>query len=159
MITNSLSDFTSDSQKVAAYIRDRKKKETVYAYKSDDSRLPLKECRLKDVECVGGLWRIQDKFPYKIEIVRKKPFVIGAKLPYVEHTLFDFYEAFLVSENGYGKFIGKKPEYIVAKTVTSRGVFSAYGETREDARAYLGLKLYDEFQDIIHAEKNSQRQK
>ncbi len=159
MIKNSYSDFKNDGAKAAAYIRDKKKKETVYAYKSDGTKVALKDCRLDNLEFVGGLWRVQNEFPYKIENVRKKDFVIGEKLPHVERTLFDFYQAFSVCENCYGKYISNAGNYIVAKYVTNRGTYSAYGKTIEDARAYLGIKLYDEFQDVIHKAINTQRQK
>ena len=159
MIRNSLSELKTDSQKVAAYIRDRHKKELVLAYKSDGTTVPLKEVRLKKVEFVGGLWRVQNDFPYTIENVRKKDFVIGNKLPYTERTLFDFYEAYSICENCYGKYKRSIPDYIVAKYDTNRGTYCAYGKTIEDARAYLGIKLYDEFQDVIHATINSQKQK
>lgn len=159
MINNKYSDFKTEAQKVAAYIRDKKKKEVVYAYKSDGTTVPLKDCRLANLEFVAGLWRVQNEFPYKIENVRKKDFVIGEKLPHVERTLFDFYRAFSVCENCYGKYIAPAGDYIVAKYVTNRGTYAAYGKTIEDARAYLGIKLYDEFQDVIHAAINTQHQK
>ena len=157
MITNKYSDFTSDAQKTAAYIRD--KVNGLSAWKSDGTQVPLKDLRINQVEFVAGLWRVQDDFPYKIEIVRKKEFVIGEKLPHVERTKFDFYEAYSVGENCYGKYKADKPDFIVAKYETNRGVFSAYGKTIEDARAYLGMKLYDEFQDVIHNTINGQKQK
>ena len=160
MIRNSYSDFKTDSQKLAQYLRDKNnKKETIYAYKSDGTRVPLKDCRLINLEFVAGLWRVQNKFPYTIENVRKKDFVIGEKLPHVEHTRFDFYKAYSVCENCYGKYISSNADYIVAKYVTNRGVYSAYGKTIEDVRAYLGIKLYDAFQDIIHNAVNTQTQK
>ena len=158
MINNSLSDFKSDTLKVAAYIRDKSKK-TVVAYKSDGTTVSLRDCRIDNVEFVAGLWRVQNDFPYKIENVRKKNFVIGRKFPHVERTKFDFYEAFAVGENCYGKYMSTHPDYIVAKYETARGVFSAYGRTIEDARAYLGMKLYDEFQDVLHKAINTQPQK
>ncbi len=159
MINNTLSEFKTDAAKIAAYVRDKTKKEPVYAYTADGAKIPLKELRIDKVEFVGGLWRVQNEFPHKIENIRKVDFVIGDKLPHVERTLFDFYQAFSVGENCYGKFISKKPDYIVAKYVTNRGTYGAYGKTIEDARAYLGIKLYDEFQDVIHREINSARQK
>ena len=159
MIRNSYSDFKNDTERFVTYIKDKRNKNTVYAYKSDGSTVPLSECRLVNLEHVGGLWRVQNVFPYTIENVRKKDFVIGKKLPHVERTLFDFYEAYSVGENCYGKYRFDKPDYIVAKYVTSRGVYSAYGKTIEDARAYLGIKLYDEFQDVIHNAINTQNQK
>ncbi|MBR2286230.1 MAG: hypothetical protein IJ866_02135 [Alphaproteobacteria bacterium] len=159
MINNSLSEFKTDGQKIAAYNRDKSnKRNPVVAYKADGTTVPLKELRIDNVEFVGGLWRVQNEFPHKIENVRKKDFVIGKKLPHVERTLFDFYLAYLVCENCYGKYIGKNADYIVAKYPTVRGVYSAYGKTIEDARAYLGIKLYDEFQDVIHQSINTQKQ-
>jgi len=155
MITNKYSDFKSDAQKTGAYIRD--KVNGVYAWKSDGTQVSLKDLRINQVEFVAGLWRVQDEFPYKIENVRKKEFVIGKKLPHVERTKFDFYEAYSVGENCYGKYKADKPDFIVTKYETNRGVFSAYGKTIEDARAYLGMKLYDEFQDVIHNAINTQR--
>lgn len=159
MIRNKLSEHTSDTQRLAAYLRDKNKKETVYAYKSDGSRVPLKDVRLKQIDFVGGFWRIQDDFPYRIENVRGLDFVIGEKLPHKERTLFDFYSAFRVGENCYGKYISGDTNYIVAKYVTVSGIYSAYGKTIEDARAYLGIKLYDQFQDVIHKAINTKKQK
>ena len=160
MINNSLSDFATDAQKTAAYVRDKaNKKLVVYAYKPDGTRVPLKDVRIDMVEFVGGLWRVQNDFPYQIENVRKKDFVIGKKLPHIERTLFDFYDAYSVGTNCYGRFIATKPDYIVAKYMTKNGVYSAYGKTIEDARAYLGIKLYDEYQDVIHNAINAQKQK
>ncbi len=158
MINNSFSEFKTDAQKTAAYVRDKANKVApVFAYKSDGTRVPLRDLRIDMVEFVAGLWRVQNNFPHKIENVRKKDFVIGEKLPHVERTLFDFYMAYSVGENCYGKYIGKNPDYIVAKYVTARGVYAAYGKTIEDARAYLGIKLYDEFQDVIHKSINTQK--
>ncbi len=158
MINNKHSDFKTDAQKIAAYIRDKSNKTNpVVAYLSDGTTIPLRNLCVRSVEYSAGFWRVQNKFPYVIENVRNREFVIGEKLPHVEHTLFDFYMAYSVGENCYGKYIGKKPDYIVAKYPTSRGVYSAYGKTIEDARAYLGIKLYDEFQDVIHNAINTQK--
>ena len=159
IIKNSLSDFKSENQKVVAYIRDTRKHEPVMAYKSDGTIVPLKDFKPSQVEFIAGLWRVQNDFPYKIENIRKKDFVIGNKMPYTERTLFDFYEAYSICENCYGKYKRTLPDYIVAKYKTNRGTYCAYGKTIEDARAYLGIKLYDEFQDVIHNEINSQKQK
>lgn len=157
-INNSFSEYKTEAKKIAAYVRDKTAKGTVvWAQRADGTRVPLKNLCIAQVEFVGGLWRVQNEFPYEIENVRKKDFVIGKKLPHVERTLFDFYEAYSVGENCYGKWKSAKPDYIVAKYATNRGVYSAYGKTIEDARAYLGIKLYDEFQDVIHKSINTQK--
>lgn len=161
MITNSFSDFKTDAEKIDAYNRDINipGPYTVRAHREDKLPIPLKSVPLSKLEHVAGLWRVQNEFPYEIEIVRKKAFVIGDKLPHAERTHFEFYKAYSVNENCYGKYIGEKPDYIVAKYPTNRGVYSAYGRTIEDVRAYLGIKLYDEFQDVIHKEINSHTEK
>jgi len=161
MITNSYSDFKFDTEKISAYVIDAQKtgKHAVVAYKSDGTSVPLKNCDVADVEFVAGAWRVQDKFKHKIENVRGKAFVIGEKLPHVEHTLFDFYRAYSVGENCYGKYKFEQPDFIVAKYFTKHGTYTAYGKTIEDARAYLGIKLYDEYQDIIHNAINTQKPK
>lgn len=112
-----------------------------------------------DVELFGGVWRIQNKFDHKITVVRKKEFVIGDKIPHTEHTNFEFYRAFPVCNNCYGRFIFANPDYIVARFETARGTYWAYGQTIDQARAYLGIKLCDEYQDIIHAEINHEKSK
>lgn len=105
------------------------------------------------VDKVGGLWRIQEKLPYQITRVRDKDMVLIKKLDRVENTLFDFWSAKMVSYNCYGPFIidYKKPDYIVAKYETDKETYLGYGTTIEAARAYLGLKLYDEYKDVINA--------
>ena len=105
-----------------------------------------------DVEFFGGLWRIQRKFDKPITIVRKKEFIIGNKLLHTEHTNFEFYNAYSVGTDCYGRFVFPTPDYIVARFETARGTYWSYGRTIDQARAYLGIKLCDEYQDIIRAE-------
>lgn len=112
-----------------------------------------------DVELFGGVWRIQNKFDHKITVVRKKEFVIGDKIPHTEHTNFEFYNAYSVGTNCYGRFVFPTPDYIVARFETARGTYWSYGRTIDQARAYLGIKLCDEYQDIIHAEINHEKSK
>ena len=112
-----------------------------------------------DVEFIGGMWRIQNKFNHPITCVRGKEFVIGNKLPRTEHTNFEFYHAFSVCNNCYGRFVFTSPDYIVAKFETARGTYWSYGQTIDQARAYLGIKLCDEYQDIIRAEMNRKNSK
>ena len=159
MSLNAYSEFKTESEKIAAYKRDTMlRSNTVFAQKSDGSHVPLKSVPVTSVDRVGDMWRVQNKFDKPIRIVRKEEFVIGNKLPHIEHTKFDFYEAFIVGENCYGKFIFPKPNYIVAEYVVGGRIFDAYGKTIEDARAYLGIKLYDEFQDVIHESIKSKSQ-
>ena len=127
------------------------------AYKSDGTTIPLADCLVFGVEFIGGLWRVQEKFPYTINNIRGVDFVLFEKLPHTEKTLFTFYNAVMVGENCYGRHLIKEP-YIVAKYTTKDGDFWGYGKTIEQARAFLGVKLYDEYKDLIHkyAGKTSQ---
>ncbi len=106
-----------------------------------------------NVDKVGGVWRIQKKLPQKITKVRDKEMVLIKKLDRVENTLFDFWSAKAVNYNCYGPFIIDiaNTDYIVAKYETDYGIRWGYGKTIEDARAYLGIKLYDEYKDVINA--------
>lgn len=60
MTDDKQSDLTSDVQRVSTYLRDRNKKDTVFAYASDGSRVPLRECRLINLYHAAGVWHIRD---------------------------------------------------------------------------------------------------
>lgn len=114
------------------------------------NKTPLWLADINRVEFIGGLWRIQIDFPYKIERVRDKDFVVMEKLPRQEKNLFDFYRAKTVTFNCYGPFIMPDDWDYVAKYETDEYTYCAYGRTIEQARAFLGIKLYDECADLIH---------
>lgn len=135
-------------EKFRDYNRDRRA--GVLAYKSDGTTVPLESVKLSNVEFVAGLWRVQEPFPHKIQEVRGAKFVLIERLPHVEKNLFEFYRASMVSENCYGPFI-VPGTHIVAKYTTDRGAYWSYGNTIEQARAFLGIKLYDEYMDLIHS--------
>lgn len=104
-----------------------------------------------DVEFIGGLWRVQKKFPYKITQVRDRQFVLVEKLPRAEKNKFEYYTAAAAVWSGTGCSADvAKPDWIVAKYETPNGVFMAYGQTIEQARAFLAISIYDEYQDLIH---------
>lgn len=120
------------------------------AQRSDDTLVPLCDVAEHTVEYIGGLWRVQDDCDYEINTIRKRLIVLGTRIPHNEKTFFEYYRAAFVGFNCYGPIIDEF-NMIVAKYTTNRGIFWAYGKTIADARAYLGIKLYDEFQDLIHA--------
>lgn len=103
--------------------------------------------KLEQVDRINGIWHIQKKFPYEITLVRKQDMVLMKKLDRVENTGFEFYTAKSVAYNCFGPFLSS--DYIVAKCETDEGPFWGYGKTMDDARAYLCLKLYGEYQDVI----------
>ena len=119
------------------------------------NKIPLGEegAEHYNVDKVGGKWCIQRKIPQKITHVRDRDFILMKKLDRQENTLFEFYNAKIVGYNCYGPFVinGPETDYVVAKYDTDKEKYWGYGKTLEDARAYLGLKLFDEFKDVIHA--------
>lgn len=120
------------------------------AYSSDGKCVPLRELDITDVEFVSGLWRIQTKFTDQITIVRDREFVLGKKLPIQERMPFEYWQAYHVGENCYGKFKSNTPDTIVAKYTTDKTIYWSYGKSIEQARAFMGIKLYDEYADLIH---------
>ncbi len=146
---NSMATHVSDFDKVRDYNSARARGEE--AYLSNGKSVSLNAVGLHDVEFIGGLWRVQDKFPHQIQIVRDVPFVLGTRILRNERNLFEFYHARRVCENCYGKYLAPFPQYVVAKYTTDKGTYWAYGDTVEQARAFLGIKLYDEYMDLIHS--------
>ena len=120
------------------------------AYKSDGTTAPLANYVPSRVEFIAGRWRVQDRFTHPIQMVRDKEMVLLRQLPHFDHVLFDYYEASVVGYNCYGPFISGGRDYFVAKYTTDDGVYWGYGTTLEQARAFLGIKLYDEYMDLIH---------
>ncbi len=110
----------------------------------------LRGMNMDDVEFVGGAWRVQREFKEPIFEIRGRFFVLRERLPRTERNHFEFYRASTVGENCYGLFAGT-PDTIVAKYNTRDGAYWAYGPTIESARAFLGIKLFDVYQDMIHA--------
>lgn len=121
------------------------------AYKSDGTTVSLRDVKLSQVEFIAGLWRFQNEFPHPIQRVRDIDVVLGQKLMHQEKNLFEFFQGYRVANNCYGYFISKKPDCIVAKYTTDHGTYWSYGATIEQARAFLGIKLYDEYMDLIHS--------
>lgn len=124
------------------------------AYFSNGKKVPLYNFCLQSerVEFIGGLWRVQDKFPYDVQKVRDIEVVLADKIPHSERIPFEYYRAYRIGENCYGRYLSAQPDTIVAKYEASKNcVYWGYGNTIEQARAFLGIKLFDEHMDLIHA--------
>ena len=125
-----------------------------YAVGSDGTQKLVKNFnhKMDKLAFVAGLWRIQDDFPYEITRIRDKDMVLTKKIDHQETTLFDFYRGKEVRYNCYGPFVIKddKYDYVVAKYVTDKQTYWAYGKTIEQARAFMGIKMYDEYKDVIN---------
>ena len=112
---------------------------------------PLENFEFNDVEYIAGLWRVQHKIPYEITNVRDRQFVLVEKLPRTEKNKFEYHRAALATWGGTGCLADvSRPGWIVAKYETPRGTFMSYGQTIEQARAFLAISIYDEYQDLIH---------
>lgn len=123
------------------------------AYTGFQEHIPLggPGAEFKDVEYIAGLWRVQKKFPYKITDVRDRQFVLVKKLPRMEKNKFEYYTAAGAVWSGTGCSADvAHPDWIVAKCKTPRGTYWAYGQTIEQARAFLAISIYDKHQDLIH---------
>lgn len=121
------------------------------AWDSAGREYPLRNLTPDDVEYIGGAWRVQNKFEYPIQMVRGEEFVLGERLNRTERNHFEFYHARVVGTNCYGRFIIGGPEVIVAKYETDDETLWSYGGSIEQARAFLGISLYDKYMDLIHA--------
>ena len=154
MVRNNLSEHKTFAEKERAYnaacLNGGK---AVLAYYSDGRATPLGNVNASDVEFIGGLWRVQNRFPYRVQRVRDRDFVLLERLPRQEKNHFEFYSATPVTWGAFGAFItrDKHTNFVVAKYVTAKGVYWSYGRTIEQARAFLGIRLYDEYQDLIHS--------
>lgn len=151
--TNPLDEYKHTREKAAALRKACDNNE--YAVDSDGNKRLVKDLYHHDLEkfaFVAGLWRIQDDFPYEITRVRGKDMVLTEKINHQEKTLFEFYRGKLLNYNCYGPFVinDNQHDYIVAKYVTDKETYWAYGETIEQARAFMGIKMYDEYKDVIN---------
>ena len=152
--TNPLDEYKNTREKSAAWT------DAVYAgtMATDEAgnRFPVKNYDMTSLAFIGGMWRVQRDFPYEIINVRGIDMVVFDKINRTENTLFEFWNAKHVGYNCYGPFVSdsKKYDYVVAKYVTQRGTYLGYGRTVEESRAYLGIKLYDEYKHVIHAIEN-----
>lgn len=125
------------------------------------TRMRLSAVGRTRVKFVAGLWRMQDtRHGYQVTRVRDQDFILGAKIEHNEKNLFEYYRAAPVCENCYG-IMPPKFNYIVAKYDTDNGPMWAYGNTIEQARAFLGIALFDKHINMIHAieRKNLQNNK
>ena len=147
-----LSEEAARTVKTGFYWRDYG---NVKALKANGRRITLGEkgAKLENVDFVAGLWRVQKKFPYKITRVRDKDMVLVKKIDHNENTNFEYWTAKQVGYNCYGPFVieGNRNDFIVSRCVVNKREFWGYGTTIESARAFLGLKIWDEMRDVIHA--------
>lgn len=143
--------YTTVAEKRALYNRAIESGAVAYTGFQQSVPLGAPGAEFNDVEFIAGLWRVQNKFPYEITNVREKDFVLIKKLPHHERTNFEYYSAAALVWGGNGCSADvKHPNWIVAKYETPHGVCWSYGRTIEEARAFMGIKLCDEFQDLFH---------
>ncbi len=146
---NSFAEHKNNAEKSKDFVIARQ--DGGVAISEDGKKVPLTDVSFERVEFVCGMWRIQNPFPHKIQQVRDRELVLAEKLTHVERIPFEYWRAYSVSENCYGRYLSAKPDVIVAKYATDDGVYWGYGSTIEQARAFLGIRLFDEYMDLIHA--------
>lgn len=122
----------------------------VWAYSYDGKRIPLTSVDLKKhlAKFIAGLWRFRDKPTknYKVVRVHDRNLILGKKLDIQERDDFKF-EYYTASAEKYDLFGVLVPDFnlYVAKCHTNKGIMLRYGETREDARAFLRGAIMDVF--------------
>ncbi len=137
------------AQKYRKYLLDNKN--GALAYKSDNTQVPLNTVSVNDTEYIAGLWRVQNKLDFTISNIRDKQLILGPRIDIQEKNYFEYYQAAKIPVyNCYGPINPLIYDMIVAKYATDGGVYWSYGKTIADARAFLGIKMYDEFMDVIH---------
>lgn len=157
---NKFAQYKNLTEHTLKFITDQRNGDVAYA--ENGKCVPLWNLQPSDVEFVAGLWRIQNKFEHKIQNVRGSDFVLHDRLPNKEKNLFEFYRASLISCNCYGYFMVPGATKVVAKYTTDEQTYWSYGNSIEQARAFLGIRLYDEYMDLIHSvacQNCAQRQK
>lgn len=145
---NPLAAYQDKSEKFYAYRSAGRA--CAVAYKSDGTTIPLRSVPADQVEFIGGLWRVQDQKSYNIKRVRDRDLIIGNQLPHNERTFFEYYQASQLTYNCYG-ILPPQFDLVVAKYATDKGIYYSYGKNIADARAFLGIRLYDEYMDLIHS--------
>ena len=135
-ITNTMSTFKTVAEKRLAFNKARENNTIAFDYKLN--KIPLSSVKFNDVDFIGGEWRIQRPIPDGIQMVRGRPFLLGERLPKQEKNKFGYSDSITYTT-------------IVAKYTTDNGTYWAYGSTIEQARAFLGIRLYDEYMDLIHS--------
>lgn len=125
-------------------------KRNAVAYNCTLTKIPLNTLRIENVEFIGGMWRVQKDCDYQIKEIRGKEILLGTRIDHDEKTFFEYYHGAILAYNCYGP-IYPTFDLVVARYVTDKGEYWSYGKTIADARAFLGIKLYDEYMDLIHA--------
>ncbi|MBD5400968.1 hypothetical protein HDR61_04495 [bacterium] len=121
------------------------------AIDSKNKVYPLSDLDIDCVKYIAGAWRVQNKFEHKIQIVRGQEFVLLEKINRTEKNRFEFYRAAIVGKNSFGRFLIDKAQRVVAKYETDNRTYWSYGDSIEQARAFMGIRLYDEYSDLIDA--------
>ncbi len=147
---NPLRTHLSKSDKTKDFVIDRNA--GAMAYRQDEKPVPLKQCKFEDVEFIGGLWRLQEHAAYNIRKIRDQEFIMGPRIDITEKNYFEYYKIAKIPQfNCYGPIHAPKFDMVAARYITDHGEYWGYGTDVASARAFLGIRLYDEYMDLIHA--------
>lgn len=140
---NPLSQLTKQ-QKTDKYWIDVNNPQVRAYFASGDSER-LGKIQLESVEFIGGLWRVQQELAKEIVTIRDKEFTLYGKLDINEKNQFKYQRAKEVYYNCYGP--QEAGQYMV---IANYHQYWAYGDSVEKARAFLGIKLFDIYNNLIH---------
>ncbi len=113
---------------------------------------PLTQFSVDDVEFIGGHWRVQTHAYYDVRQIRDQKFIIGPRINIAEKNYFEYYQIAEIPQfNCYGPVSDPKFNMVAAHYKTDHGEYWGYGTDVASARAFLGIRLYDEYMDLIHA--------
>ena len=159
--SNPLDKYKNTREKSAAWVSASHNNN--YAIDSQGNKKPVKDFDMSQLAFVCGMWRVQKKLAWPIQYICGQDMVLIRKIPNSKKTLFDFYRGKAVKYNCYGPCIIKDHNYdfIVAKYETDEKTYWTYGKSVQEARAFMEMKLYEEYQDVINAiaRKNKNRGK
>ncbi len=147
---NPLATHKNNADKTRDFITDRRN--GVVAHRADGTTVPLCDVKIEDVEFIGGLWRVQTRVDYDLFTIRDRRFIMGPRIDLTERNYFEYYKiAPAPMYNCYGPIFALTYDMVAARYVTDTREYWSYGKTVADARAFLGIALYDEYMDLIHA--------
>jgi hypothetical protein len=172
IVNTELSDLKTVAEKRRRYNLGLEKQEMAMLPGGKTVLLGSDGAKFNNVDLLGGLWRVQEPFDargFEVITIRDNKnekdlmFVVLKQLDRQERTNFEFYSAASVNWGAFGLRSDFKPDFIIAKYDTNRGVFYSYRckltdpYALENARAHLAGKVLEAYQDLVENEIKQSR--
>ncbi len=126
-------------EKFNKYMQDCSNDINTFAHCSNGEKKRLADIDMNDVEFIGGLWRVQDKFEHPITMVRGTEFVLGDAIKSKKPGVIQ-YSAARIWINCYGRNNELSFDY----TVLNYRDYWAYGRKFNEVYAELAEKVFAE---------------